>query len=51
MCTYRNSYSAVWAWVVLQHGISTNIIGAIDTWPVTLVGAAQTPKKEIQICK
>jgi len=49
--TYRNSYNAVWAWVVLQHGITTNITGAIDTWPVTFVGAAQTLKKEIQICK
>jgi hypothetical protein len=49
--TYRNSYGAVWAWVVLQHGITTNIIGATDTWPVKLVGTAQTLKKEIQLCK
>jgi hypothetical protein len=46
--TYRNSYDAVWAWVMLQHGITTNIIAATDTWPLKLVEAAQTLKKEIQ---
>jgi len=49
--TYKNSYDAVWAWVMLQHSITINIIGATDTWPVKLVGAAQTLKKEIQLRK
>lgn len=54
--TYRNSYDTVWAWVVLQHGITTHIIRAVETQPVQLVVAAlcmflQTLKKEIQLCK
>jgi hypothetical protein len=49
--TYRNNYYAVWAWVVLQHGMTTNIIGATDTWPVKLVGAAKTLKKANQLRK
>jgi len=49
--TYRNSYDAVWAWVVLQHSITANIIGATDTWTVKFVGVAQALQKEIQLRK
>ena len=48
--TFRSSYGAVWAWVVLQDCMTTYIIGATDTLPVKLVVAAQT-LKEIQLCK